>query len=134
MGGIESKAAAMEAAKEEREEAALGPPSKTMDASAHSQELVMLVSRTIEQHLDLLPVPGKRRNFVATQMITRSVDGRGGGAGEDGTMYYVKVQTHLEDWPWIFVKIHEPPLVTGVSRVQFKGMKKMKEEYKLVTF
>ena len=40
----------------------------------------------------------------------------------------------MSKWPWAFVKIHEPPAVTSVSNVQFWGMKKMKEEYKLVTF
>eukprot|EP00585_Thalassiosira_rotula_P001883 CAMPEP_0196140176 /NCGR_PEP_ID=MMETSP0910-20130528/7177_1 /TAXON_ID=49265 /ORGANISM="Thalassiosira rotula, Strain GSO102" /LENGTH=126 /DNA_ID=CAMNT_0041400999 /DNA_START=113 /DNA_END=493 /DNA_ORIENTATION=+ len=120
--------------KQARLEAALGPPSKTMDASEYAQELVMIVSRTIESHLNLLPVPGKRRDFKATQMITRSVDGSSKGAGENGTMYYIKVKTPVEKWPWIFVKVHEPPLVTGVSRVKFEAMKKMDQEYKLVTF
>mmetsp|Transcript_8036 Transcript_8036/g.17433 ORF Transcript_8036/g.17433 Transcript_8036/m.17433 type:complete len:139 (+) Transcript_8036:97-513(+) len=120
--------------KHKRLEAALGPPSKTMDASEYAQELVYLVSKTIESHLGLLPVPGKRREFKAMQMITRTVGGDAGGAGAAGTMYYIKCTAPVKEWPWIFVKIHEPPTVTTVSQVQFEGMKKMDQEYKLVTF
>lgn len=140
MGALSSKAKAFEAEKHEREEAAFGPPSKTMDSSEYAQELVYLVSKTIESHLNLLPVPGKRRSFEAKQMITRELERSDGKyAGDEngkhnGMMYYVKVITQVKDWPWIFVKIYEPPLATGVSRVQFKGMKKMKEDFKLVTF
>ncbi|KAL9187124.1 hypothetical protein ACHAXT_010844 [Thalassiosira profunda] len=133
MGIIASKHKAAKDEQLERLEAMLGPPSKTMDASNHVQELVMYVSKTLESHLDVLPVPGKRRDLQATQMITRSVRGSGNGEN-DGIMYYVKVKTHVAKWPWAFVKIHEPPAVTSVSNVQFWGMKKMKEEYKLVTF
>ena len=142
MGGITSKAQAYEQKKHGRLEAALGPPSKTMDASSYSQELVMLVSKTIESHLGLLPVPGKRRSFTATQMMTRDLhrnknNNIGIGTEEkknDGTMYYIKVRTDVRDWPWVFVKVFSPPQITGVSRVSFEGMKKMKEDYKLVTF
>lgn len=134
MGGISSKAAAFEADKHDREEAALGPPSKTTDASAYSQELVYIVSKTIESHLNLLPVPGKRRTLEAKQMITRNMRGKGDDGNNDGKMYYIKVRTDIKEWPWIFVKIYEPPLVTDVSKVAFRSMKKMKEEYKLVTF
>ena len=133
MGGLSSKATAFEADKHDREEAALGPSSKTMDASAYAKELVYMVSKTIESHLNLLPIPGKRRAFEAKQMITRDLRSRGDGEN-DGKMYYIKCKTEIKDWPWIFVKVYEPPLVTGVSRVEFRGMKKMKEDYKLVTF
>ena len=37
----------------------------------------------------------------------------------------------MGDWPWIFVKIHEPPTATGPMGVHFVSMKKMKEEYKV---
>mmetsp|Transcript_8744 Transcript_8744/g.18746 ORF Transcript_8744/g.18746 Transcript_8744/m.18746 type:complete len:141 (+) Transcript_8744:245-667(+) len=113
----------------------LGPPSKTMDASEYAQELLMIVKRTIESHLNLLPIPGpKGHKFAAKQMIVRSVRGNAGGAGEEGKMYYIKARTDVGDWPWIFVKIHEPPTATGAMGVHFVSMKKMKEEYKLVTF
>jgi len=84
----------------------------------------------------MLPVPGKRRHFEAKQMIIREMNSTAGDhAG--GKMYYVKVKTspgECKEWPWLFVKLYEPPIVTSVSRVEFKGLKKMKEEYKLVTF
>mmetsp|Transcript_27859 Transcript_27859/g.39871 ORF Transcript_27859/g.39871 Transcript_27859/m.39871 type:complete len:134 (+) Transcript_27859:86-487(+) len=133
MGGIASKAKAFDADLHQREEHALGPPSKTMDASEYAQELVYLVSRTVETHLNLLPVPGKRRTLEAKQMIIRVLKNRGEGEN-DGKMYYIKCKTDVAEWPWIFVKLYEPPLVTGVARVEFRAMKKMKEEYKLVTF
>lgn len=133
MGGIASKAKAFDADLHQREEHALGPPSKTMDASEFAQELVYLVSRTVEAHLNLLPVPGKRRTREAKQMIIRVLRNRGDG-GNDGKMYYIKCKTEVAEWPWIFVKLYEPALVTDVARVQFRAMKKMKEEYKLVTF
>ena len=58
-------------------------------------------------------------------MITRD-----GGVDPKGTMYYAKVKKSGEckEWPSLFVKIYEPNLVTDVSRVGFKGLKKMKEE------
>mmetsp|Transcript_14618 Transcript_14618/g.23731 ORF Transcript_14618/g.23731 Transcript_14618/m.23731 type:complete len:123 (-) Transcript_14618:209-577(-) len=109
------------------EEARLGPPSKTQDASEHAQQLVMLVKPTIEVHLETMHLD----HLKATQMITRACI-----SGDDGgTMFYVKCRTNLDDnWPWIFVKLYEPPVVTDVSPVQFKEMKKMDQEYKLVTF
>lgn len=109
----------------EQEESMLGPPSDTMAASPHSQDLVMLVRPTLQVHLETMNLS----DLKATEMITRQVNG-----GDDGTTYYIKVKTELPQWPWIFVKIWEPPSVTDVSSIQFKGMKKMKEEYKLVTF
>lgn len=72
----------------------------------------------------------KLDELKATQMITRTV-------GDDqGTMYYVKVHTSKEEWPWIFCKILEPATVTstGLAPVTLKGFKKMTEDYKLVTF
>jgi hypothetical protein len=85
----------------------------------------MILRPTLEVHL------GTRHldNLKATQMITRQVSN-----GDDGTMYYIKAKTGLADWPWIFVKIWSPPTITGVSPAQFKRMKKMDQEYKLVTF
>mmetsp|Transcript_4655 Transcript_4655/g.7193 ORF Transcript_4655/g.7193 Transcript_4655/m.7193 type:complete len:134 (-) Transcript_4655:104-505(-) len=133
MGGIASKAKAFDADLHQREEHALGPPSKTMDASEYAQDLVYLVSRTVESHLNLLPVPGKRRTLEAKQMIIRVLKNRGGGEN-DGKMYYIKCKTEVAEWPWIFVKLYEPALVTNLARVEFRAMKKMKEEYKLVTF
>mmetsp|Transcript_25278 Transcript_25278/g.42930 ORF Transcript_25278/g.42930 Transcript_25278/m.42930 type:complete len:134 (-) Transcript_25278:293-694(-) len=133
MGALTSKANAFDADLHQREEHALGPPSKTMDASEYAQELVYLVSKTIETHLNLLPVPGKRRTLEAKQMIIRVLKNKGEGEN-DGKMYYIKCKTEVAEWPWIFVKVYEPPLVTDVSRVGFRAMKKMKEEYKLVTF
>ena len=132
MGCTSSKAAASyEATKKEREEAALGPPSKTMDATEHAQTLVMLVSGMVQADLGLLrPL----QDLKATQMITRSVDNSVDPSANGGTMYYVKVRTDLEDWPWLFVKIFEPPQVTDVSPVAFKGLKKMKDDFALVTF
>ena len=58
-------------------------------------------------------------------MITRD-----GGVDPKGTMYYAKVKKSGEckEWPWLFKEIYEPNLVTDVSRVGFKGLKKMKEE------
>ncbi|KAL7546947.1 hypothetical protein ACHAWF_010270 [Thalassiosira exigua] len=136
---IQDKNAAFKEDQHAREEGALGPPSKTMDASEYSQELVMLVAKTIEQHLGLIPAPGKRRSFKATQMIQRELIRNPHGVyneqrKNDGIMYYIKVKTDVEAWPWVFVKLFEPPLITGVSRVTFREMKKMKEDYKLVTF
>jgi len=54
MGCISSKAAADAAHQKEEEEAALGPPSEIMDASDHAQDLVMIVSKTIGLHLDVI--------------------------------------------------------------------------------
>lgn len=51
MGACQSKAKAYEDDLQNREEHALGPPSKTMDASQYAQQLVYLVSKTIEFHL-----------------------------------------------------------------------------------
>ena len=83
--------------------------------------------------IGLTPVPGKRRTLEAKQMITRILK-QNDNPKNDGTMYYIKCKTDLSDWPWIFVKIYEPPMVTTASHVQFRSMKKMAEEYKLVTF
>jgi len=131
MGGKASKAAdaLRPTTLAEREENALGPPTKIMDASDYAHELVMLVRKKIDFHLNVK----KLGDLTATQMITRSVDSRG-TPGKGGTMYYIKVRTTLTEWPWIFVKIYEPPLVTTASPVGFRGMKKMKDDFKLITF
>lgn len=113
-----------------REEAALTPPSKVMDASAHAQLMLQIVRYTIERHLG-----SKEQNLKATQMITRDfITTNGNDIG--GRIYYVKAKTENPEWPWIFVKIYEPPLITGVPgfRVRFRQMKKMDREYELVTF
>ena len=96
-----------------------------MDADGYAQDLVMMVSKTIGLHLDTLNLG----ELKATQMITRDVM-----TGDKGTMYYVKVKTVLKDWPWVFVKIFEPPIITDASPVTFKGMKKMVQDFELVTF
>ena len=116
-----------------REEAALTPPSKVLDASTHAQHLVQIIRYKIEAHLG-----SKEPNLKAAQMITREyiTDNLKNNNKIGGTIYYVKVQTENKDWPWIFVKIYEPPIITGVPgfRVRFMQMKKMDQEYKLVTF
>lgn len=118
----------------EREEAALGPPSKTMDASEHAQDLVLLVRKPIQFNLCDGPMPPAHKiELKATQMIKRDV--KSGIQDNGGTMYYIKCKiTGLDKWPWVFVKIYEPELVTVATPVAFRGLKKMKEEYKLVTF
>lgn len=118
----------------EREEAALGPASKSVDASEHAQDLVLIELKTIEFHLCDGPIPPVQNiEFEATQMITRDV--KSGIQDSGGTMYYIKCKvTGLDKWPWIFVKIYEPALVSIASPVSFRGLKKMKEEFKLVTF
>merc|ERR1719384_2999747 len=117
----------------EREEAALSPPSKVMDASQHAQQLVQTVRKTIEFRLG-----SKERNLKATQMITRTFTNepksRLFSNLDPGTIYYIKVKTSNENWPWIFVKIYEPPLVTNVFKVKFRNMRRMKNEFELVTF
>ena len=118
----------------EREEAALGPPSKTMDASEHAQDLVLLVRKPIQFNLCDGPIPPAHKiELKATQMIKRDV--KSGIQDNGGTMYYIKCKvTGLDEWPWVFVKIYEPELVTVATPVAFRGLKKMKEEFKLVTF
>jgi len=105
-----------------------------MDASEHAQDLVLIELKTIEFHLCDGPIPPVQNiEFEATQMITRDV--KSGIQDSGGTMYYIKCKvTGLDKWPWIFVKIYEPALVSIASPVSFRGLKKMKEEFKLVTF
>ena len=56
----------------------------------YAQELLMIVKRTVESHLNLLPIPGpKGHKFRATQMIIRSVRGNAGGAGEEGKVSFI---------------------------------------------
>ena len=112
-----------------REEASFAAPSKIMDASTHAQHLVQIIRYTIEGRLG-----SKEPDLKATQMITREYLPAKNQIG--GTIYYVKVQTSNPEWPWLFVKLYEPPVITGVPgfRVRFRGLKKMKEEYQLVTF
>ena len=109
-----------------REEAVLTPPTKVMDASTHAQHMLQIVRYTVEAHLG-----SKEPNIKATEMITRDFTN-----GNGGRIYYVKAKTENPEWPWVFVKIYEPPLITGVPgfRVRFRQMKKMDQEYKLVVF
>mmetsp|Transcript_26164 Transcript_26164/g.39601 ORF Transcript_26164/g.39601 Transcript_26164/m.39601 type:complete len:140 (-) Transcript_26164:219-638(-) len=116
------------------EEAALTPPSKIMDASSHAQHLVLMVKRTIEQTLK-----SKENNLQATQMITRTFTNCNCNKGyrpssDAASLYFIKVKTSNKEWPWIFVKLYEPPVISSVSPVRVRGLKKMKEEYELVTF
>lgn len=67
-------------------------------------------------------------NLKATQMITRDA------AENYGTMFYIKVKTSLPDWPWIFVKVWSPQIVSGVSPIKFNKLKKLKQDFELVTF
>lgn len=112
---------------QEEEDEILGPPSKTMDASEHAQLLVNTVRKAIEIRLGTSNVGGELK---ATQMITRSAE----QARTGGMMYFIKVKTSKEKWPWIFCKIYEPESVTNVTPIQLRGFRKMDQEYKLVTF
>ena len=109
----------------QREQQVLTPPSKIMDASTHAQQLVQIIRQQIS-----LQLGSKEMNLKATQMITQTFT----NSDKPGMIYYVKCSTTNPEWPWIFVKIYEPPTITSVSPVKFRGLKKMKEEYKLVTF
>uniref|UniRef100_A0A6U2BUB8 Uncharacterized protein n=1 Tax=Pseudictyota dubia TaxID=2749911 RepID=A0A6U2BUB8_9STRA len=133
MGHVASKLESKEAERREREEALLGPPSKTLDATPYVQDLVRIVYKSVEDHLDLGILNTKDVKLESTEYIERVVRG-GGKDPKDGTMYYVKVRTNVDKWPWVFAKIYEPPKVTTVSPVTLKGFRKMEEEYKLVTF
>jgi UDP-N-acetylmuramyl tripeptide synthase len=131
MGCVSSKAAAAVERQHAKEESMLGPPSKIMDASEHAQYVLMMVRKTIEQHLGVFELD----KLKATQMITRTV----GNNGDDGTMYYIKakVNSDLTKCTYVFVKIYEPStltVTTGVSPVTFKAMKEMDQDYELVTF
>ena len=125
MGCVKSKAAAFQEEQEQREEAAMGPPSKIMDASEYCGLMLAAVRPTLEVHLATQHL----NNLKATQFMTRSVSN-----GDNGTMYYIKASTGLSDWPWIFVKVWEPPSINTLDKPKFKGMKKMDQEYKLVIF
>lgn len=78
--------------------------------------------------VQVLGLSDKFETLTATQMITQTV------GNDQGMLYFVKVQTLNQKWPWLFLKIYEPPLITDVSKVTLKGFKKMKEEYNLITF
>eukprot|EP00547_Thalassionema_nitzschioides_P005012 CAMPEP_0194206218 /NCGR_PEP_ID=MMETSP0156-20130528/5304_1 /TAXON_ID=33649 /ORGANISM="Thalassionema nitzschioides, Strain L26-B" /LENGTH=125 /DNA_ID=CAMNT_0038932681 /DNA_START=30 /DNA_END=407 /DNA_ORIENTATION=- len=116
----------------EREERALTPPSKTMDAGEHAQRLVQTVRKVIEFRL------GSTKTLEATQMITRTFTNEPRSRLFDkldpGRIYFIKVKTSNKKWPWIFVKIYEPPLVTNVFKVKFRDMKKMDQEYALISW
>ena len=127
MGCAQSNAAA-EKALAAREEQVLSPPSKVTDATEWSQTMVQLVRPNIEVHLG-----SKEPDLKATQMITR-IFTNSDDLQKPGKIHYIKAKTTNPDWPWIFVKVYEPPEITSVSPVKFREMKKMKEEYKLVVF
>ena len=69
------------------------------------------------------------KTLKATQMITQPFQG-----DNNGTYYYVEVNTSAPKKPWIFVKIYEPPLVTDVSPIQLKDAKTVDESDTLKTF
>lgn len=58
---------------------------QNLDASENAQELLQIVRPTIEVHLSVQHL----KELEATQMITRTVDN-----GDNGTMYYVKVEVN----------------------------------------
>lgn len=113
-----------------REEASLTPPTKVMDASTHAQHLVQIIRYTIEGRLGQ-----KQLNIKAKEMMTREIIVTNKHQ-IGGTIYYIKCTTDHPEWPFIFVKLYEPPVITGVPgfRVRFRQLKKMDREYKLVTF
>eukprot|EP00544_Gedaniella_sp_CCMP2646_P004719 CAMPEP_0202481252 /NCGR_PEP_ID=MMETSP1361-20130828/909_1 /ASSEMBLY_ACC=CAM_ASM_000849 /TAXON_ID=210615 /ORGANISM="Staurosira complex sp., Strain CCMP2646" /LENGTH=121 /DNA_ID=CAMNT_0049108751 /DNA_START=193 /DNA_END=558 /DNA_ORIENTATION=- len=113
-----------EATTAEEEDQILGPPSKVMDASEHVQHLVYMVKPALEMTL----LTQSLQTLKAMQMISRDI------AGNQGTMYYVKVKTSNAKMPWLFCKIYEPPTVTGVSPVQLKNVKQVSESEPLATF
>mmetsp|Transcript_42734 Transcript_42734/g.48561 ORF Transcript_42734/g.48561 Transcript_42734/m.48561 type:complete len:158 (+) Transcript_42734:174-647(+) len=110
-----------------KEEAVLTLPSKIMDASTHAQRLVLMVKRAIE-----LSLGKKDDQLKATQMIIRTFTNS--SPNSPAFIYYIKVKMSSTEWPWIFVKIYEPPVINTVSKVVLRDLKKMKEEYGLITF
>jgi len=119
------------------EEDMLAKPSAVMDADEHAQNMIVQNRIAIEIQLGSFK---PERNMKATQMITRGFIKNIGSSVHNsddpngGTMYYIKTKTENKDWPWIFLKLYEPPCITCVSLVKFRGLKKMKQEYALVTF
>ena len=63
-------------------------------------------------------------------MITRDA------AENYGTMYYIKVKTNIPEieYPWIFVKVWKPQIISTASPIKFHKLKKLKEDFALVTF
>lgn len=115
-----------------REDASLTPPTKIMEASTHAQHLVQIVRYTIEAHLG----NWKNLHIRAKEMISREIIVTDKKNEIGGTIHYIKCETDHPEWPFIFVKLYEPPLITGVPgfRVRFRQLKKMDREYGLVTF
>ena len=95
-----------EAALAAREEQFLSPPTKVMDATDWTQTLVAFVRKIIEIHLG-----SKEPNLQATQMITR-IFTNSDDLQKPGSIHYIKVKTTNPEWPWIFVKLYEPPQIT----------------------
>lgn len=89
-----------------REEQFLSPPSKVKDATNWSQTMVQLVRRNVEVHLGR-----KEPALKATQMITR-IFTNSENLQKPGKIHYIKAKTTDPDWPWIFVKVYEPPEIT----------------------
>lgn len=89
-----------------------------------SQRLVYMVKPVLEIQL----LTQNLKPLKATQMIIQPF------LGDNGSYYYVKVQTPAKKHQWIFVKIYEPPQLTNVSPVQLKGVKTVNESDTLTTF
>ena len=82
----------------------------------------------VKPALEMTLVTQNLQTLKAKQMISQDI------AGNQGTMYYVKVNTSNTKMPWLFCKIYEPPTVTGVSPVKLQNVKKVSESEPLVTF
>lgn len=123
-----------------REEAMMTAPSRcvVLDKQlAHAQELIKQARMAIEINLGSF---WPEKEMKATQMITRQFIADIGASvhnsadPQSGTMYYIKVHTTNKKWPWIHVKLYEPPVISGGGLVNFRGMKKYKQDCDLKTF
>jgi len=123
-----------------REESMMGSASKCVvndKELEHAQKLVKQVRMAIEIQLGSF---WPEKNMSATQMITRQFISdlnqsvHNGSDPSAGTMFYVKVHTTNKEWPWIHVKVYEPPVISGGGLVNFRGMKKFKQDCDLKTF
>lgn len=119
------------------EEQMLARPSSVTVADEHVQHLIEQNRIPIEIQLGSFK-PEKK--LKAKQYITRgfiksiSNSVHNSDDPNGGRMYYIKTTTTNKDWPFIFVKVYEPPYITCVSMVKFRGLKKMKQDYPLVVF
>lgn len=123
-----------------REESMMGAASKCVvneKELEHAQKLVKQVRMAIEIQLGSF---WPEKNMKATQMITRQFISdlnqsvHNGSDPSAGTMFYVKVHTTNKEWPWIHVKVYEPPVISGGGLVNFRGLKKFKQDCDLKTF